>query len=135
MRETKTPNILTIDQILNAQDCPTAIVECPEWGGAVKVRALTLKERSEIMSGSKTGGFGQGTYSADEIERFTLLTFLKGVVEPRFDTKLHFEKLKEKNPAPIDRITAKIWELSGGMQGAREAAKNGSGATSSEGIS
>ena len=36
---------LTRDLILAALDLPTADVECPEWGGVVKVRAMTGAER------------------------------------------------------------------------------------------
>lgn len=36
---------LTRDAILAAQDLPSADVEVPEWGGTVRVRALTGTER------------------------------------------------------------------------------------------
>lgn len=37
--------LLTRDQILQAQDLPFEDVEVPEWGGTVRVRALTGAER------------------------------------------------------------------------------------------
>lgn len=37
--------LLTRDAILQAQDLPTVDVEVPEWGGTVRVRALTGAER------------------------------------------------------------------------------------------
>jgi len=37
--------LLTRDAILQAQDLPTQDVEVPEWGGTVRVRALTGAER------------------------------------------------------------------------------------------
>lgn len=37
--------LLTRDAILQAQDLPTEDVEVPEWGGTVRVRALTGAER------------------------------------------------------------------------------------------
>lgn len=37
--------LLTRDQILKAQDLPTEDVSVPEWGGTVRVRALTGAER------------------------------------------------------------------------------------------
>jgi len=37
--------LLTRDQILKAQDLPTEDVPVPEWGGTVRVRALTGAER------------------------------------------------------------------------------------------
>lgn len=37
--------LLTRDAILQAKDLPTEDVEVPEWGGTVRVRALTGAER------------------------------------------------------------------------------------------
>lgn len=37
--------VLTRDQILQANDLPREVVEVPEWGGQVIVRALTGTER------------------------------------------------------------------------------------------
>jgi hypothetical protein len=37
--------LLTKQQIINADDLRTEDIECPEWGGSVRVRALTAKER------------------------------------------------------------------------------------------
>jgi hypothetical protein len=37
--------LLSKDAILQADDLPTEDVEIPEWGGTVRVRALTGKER------------------------------------------------------------------------------------------
>lgn len=39
--------LLTREQILNAEDLPDRIVPVPEWGGEVRVRSLTLKERED----------------------------------------------------------------------------------------
>lgn len=41
------PNLLTRDAILTARDLPTEDVGVPEWGGTVRVRGLTAKERDE----------------------------------------------------------------------------------------
>ena len=35
------PHILTVDEILAADDLKEEVVPCPEWGGAVKVKGLT----------------------------------------------------------------------------------------------
>lgn len=39
---------LTRDLILSALDLPTVDVVCPEWGGTVKVRAMTGAERDSF---------------------------------------------------------------------------------------
>jgi len=40
--------MLTRDLILAAVDLPTKVVQVPEWGGAVTVRAMTGKERDQF---------------------------------------------------------------------------------------
>ena len=40
----KPVKILSIDDILQADDHTTATVDCPEWGGQVEVRSLTRAE-------------------------------------------------------------------------------------------
>lgn len=43
-------NLLTRDQILEAVDLDFEVVEVPEWGGKVRVRALTGTERDAFES-------------------------------------------------------------------------------------
>lgn len=40
--------LLTRDQILSAQDLKTVDVDCPEWGGSVRVTMLTGTARDEL---------------------------------------------------------------------------------------
>lgn len=40
--------LLTRDMILQANDLPTEDVEVPEWGGAVRVRTLSGRERDQF---------------------------------------------------------------------------------------
>ena len=42
---TQKPKFLTRDQILAAQDITTEEVDVPEWGGAVRVRGMSGRER------------------------------------------------------------------------------------------
>ena len=39
---------LTLDQIKNADDVKTAVVEIPEWGGEVTVKGMTGRLRSNL---------------------------------------------------------------------------------------
>ena len=43
-------SLLTKAQILQADDLPTEDVQVPEWGGTVRVRTMTGKERDEFES-------------------------------------------------------------------------------------
>ena len=51
--------ILTRDEILKAQDIDYEVVEVPEWGGEVRVRAMTAAERdafeASILRQTKSG--------------------------------------------------------------------------------
>lgn len=40
--------ILTAQQILDAQDLAYEDVDCPEWGGVVRVYCMTGRERAEL---------------------------------------------------------------------------------------
>ena len=50
--------LLNRDSILTADDLPFEDVECPEWGGTVRIRTLTGTERdafeAEVAGGEKT---------------------------------------------------------------------------------
>lgn len=50
--------LLTRDQILQAEDLPCEIVKVPEWGGEVKIKTLTGKERDKFEA---TTLFGDST--------------------------------------------------------------------------
>lgn len=43
-----TPTLLTRDQILKEDQMPSEIVEVPEWGGSVKLGAISAAERDEL---------------------------------------------------------------------------------------
>lgn len=49
------PALLSRDQIRTANDIAYEIVDCPEWGGAVRLRGLTGRERDEFEAGSISG--------------------------------------------------------------------------------
>lgn len=51
----KKPQLLTIDQIRSVDTTVTEDVNVPEWGGTVRVKALTAKERDAFEAGLVTG--------------------------------------------------------------------------------
>lgn len=50
---------LSRDQILSAPDLETVEVDCPEWGGTVKLRMLSAAERLRWEEIAATNPFGQ----------------------------------------------------------------------------
>ena len=47
--------MLTKDQILQAQDLPTEVIDVPEWGGSVRVRTVTAQEKDAWEESLQTG--------------------------------------------------------------------------------
>lgn len=48
-------SLLTRAAILDSRDIPTQDVEVPEWGGTVRVRAMSFSERAELIRRKQAG--------------------------------------------------------------------------------
>lgn len=48
--------MLSKQQILDADDLAFAVVSVPEWGGEVRIRTLSVRERDEFEATISTGG-------------------------------------------------------------------------------
>jgi len=121
--------MLSRDEILNAKDLKTEIVDCPEWGGSVKVRGLTGGERDKWEASlytTKTHGRKVEVVSNKDNIRAKLIQMT--VVDD--DGKLMFspgdiETLSKKSAAPVDRIFSVAQRLSGiGADDIEELEKN-----------
>lgn len=110
--------LLTREQILAAEDLPTRIVPVPEWGGDVRVRSLTLKERE-----------------AYEVEKFrtkgehsTASLIVACVVDDqgrRLFGPDDLAALEAKSNAGAQRVFFAAYELNGfGLDAIRSAEKN-----------
>lgn len=99
--------ILSIDQILGADDIPSEIVAVPEWGGEVKVRGLSRAAYEKIGKASEVvlapTGPGQTAVTSRDDAKFSDQLFLACVVEPQF-TEEHLDALREKSMAAINRV-------------------------------
>ncbi len=96
---------LTREQILAApdlkeEDCPVA-----EWGGTVRLRALTLAQRNRILELATRNGEVDST-------RAECLLFIEGVIEPRF-TMADYEALRGKHAGAVERVALRVGALSG----------------------
>ncbi len=98
--------MLTKEQILSSKDLVEEVVDCPEWDGAVKVRALSLAKRNAIAIGAKD----MQTDKLD-LEKFQLLTFIECVIEPKF-TVADYGSLKEKSAAVVERVINRVYAIS-----------------------
>lgn len=98
----KEARVLSIDDILAADDLPTGTVDCPEWGGVVEVRALS---RQQVVDAIEAAGDGEGglDFTKYQIE---LVWRGLGLTHDRV------AQLNDKHPGPIKRIELKVRELS-----------------------
>jgi len=99
------PNIITVEQLLAAEDLPPEAIDVPEWGGQVKVRGLSVKAINQANRESTVAG------EIDE-EKIACAVVIAGMVEPQL-TNDQAGQLAEKSMAVINRIVKEIYRLSG----------------------
>ena len=97
--------ILSREEILNADDRAEETVDVPEWGGAVRVKALSLGQWQDAMKAATQGGVVDDTLAS-------LHTIIEGVIEPKFSVE-DVTVLRTKSPAAVTKVIGKIAELSG----------------------
>lgn len=98
-------SILSKDAILGAQDLKEELVHVPEWGGEVKIRALTLAQRNRAYKLAERDG-------QIDSSRAAAFMFVAGVIEPPFN-EADIDPLRNKCVGVIDRVNARILALSG----------------------
>lgn len=123
--------LLTADAILTADDKSTADVDVPEWGGTVRVRALSGDERDGYEASNTIE-------KGDTLERNPIGTRARLVVRACIDAdgkRLFADNqagvLGQKSAAVLDRLWDKIAELSGMTASAVDDAGKDSDATPS----
>ena len=102
-----TKNYLDARSVLSADDFQYADVDCPEWGGSVRVRGLTAAERSSVARKIK----------ANDQQDLEVTIVIFGTVDQNGDrlfTKNDKDALRQKSNNVITRIARRILELSGG---------------------
>lgn len=99
--------LLSVDQILAADDIPSEVVDVPEWGGQVKVRGLSRGAFERITKASEivipATGPGQQAQVVKDEKKFSEQLFLSCVVEPQFNES-HIEPLRDKSISALNRV-------------------------------
>ena len=116
---------LTAESILQSDDFTFAEVECPEWGGTVRIRSLSGAQRATLKK-----AIDNGTETADEMICVMCIVDEDG---NRIFNSNQIELLRKKNTNAITRVALKCLEISGmraPKQAVEEAEKN-SGETES----
>lgn len=115
-------NYLDARAVLSADDFQYADVDCPEWGGSVRVRGLTAGEQAIVSK----------KVQAKDTGDLAVTIMIMGCVDEngeRIFDKADRDTLKKKANQVVDRIARKILELSGGDEASIVAAEKNSKAT------
>jgi len=98
-------HMLTTEDILGAVDIPEELLYVPEWGGTLLLRAFSkgVEQRLRTESGGRENF---------DMDRFEMLLFIEGVVEPKFDIS-QMDALKAKGTVPFDRVVNAVMKLTG----------------------
>ncbi len=124
-------NLLSKTAILTANDLQTEDVEVPEWGGAVRVRSFTGRERDAFESSMVRGdGKDRKVDLTNMRARLVGLTVIDETGQRLF-TDEEVDLLGAKSGAALDRVFAVAQKLNG-LSGAdvEELSKNSSGVPS-----
>lgn len=110
-----TDKILSLDEIVEADDRKTETVKVPEWGGAVKIRALSRRQVVEALE--------QCTERNSDVDgvKLQMLLLIRGLIEPQV-TEDRLEQLNSKHAEPINRIVDRVKAISGMGEDADQAA-------------
>lgn len=115
MAARKQVRVLSVEEVLAVDDRPERVVEVPEWGGAVRIKALSLGQLQDIRTRATVGG------EVDEAKS-TLYMLQEGIVEPRL-TEAQVEMLRQKSVPAIVRLLTAISELSAVDEASQRAAE------------
>ena len=123
--------LLSKTAILTAQDLQTEDVEVPEWGGAVRVRSFTGRERDAFESSMVRGEGRERKVDLTNMRaRLVGLTVIDETGQRLF-TDEEVDLLGAKSGAALDRVFAVAQKLNG-LSGTdvEELSKNSSGVPS-----
>lgn len=106
--------LLTRDQILKADDRKYEVVACPEWGGDVRLRSLTGKERDAYENSLSKRQGGKVKQNMDNFRaRLVALCAVDEDGNLLFTNSQDILMLGEKSVAPLQRLFNKCTELNG----------------------
>ncbi len=104
---------LSKDQILDAEDRTYEDVECPEWGGTVRLRSISGRQRDEYeQSMVEQRGNDRKINMRNARAKLIVLTACDELGQPLF-TADDLRRLGSKNAKPLDRLFTKAQALVG----------------------
>lgn len=107
------PQLLTLDQIRNAPTVITEDVPVPEWGGTVRVKALTAKERDAFEAGLVVGKGKNRRVSIDNVRAQLVAASVVDADGKQMFKPADAEWLGDQSAAAINRVYEVAGRLSG----------------------
>jgi len=105
--------LLTKQQIVDANDLETVEVNVPQWGGSVLVRALTAKQRGQLMSTLIDQTKDGRTLRLQDLQaRLCAMSIVDGQGK-RFFSDNELAALGAKSSAALQRVFEAAQRLSG----------------------
>ena len=115
------PTMLTLDQILEANDLARELVDVPEWGGAVYVQALSGIERDAWEESIiEIRGSGKNTTTKAVLTNMRAKLCARCIVDEhgeRLFSDVDVEALGKKSAGALDRVFAIAQKKSGLSEG------------------
>lgn len=96
--------LLTADQILAADDMVYEVVEVPEWGGKVRVKALTATDRDDFESSMIKGTGKNQRVSTENIRAHLVARTIVDKNGKILFQKTQIDALGKKSAAAMDRV-------------------------------
>jgi len=135
--------VLSRDQILKAEDLQDDYIDVPEWGGKVRLRAMTGIERQEfdeaLMRVSQKPGDDSATidFHAHRLRlKLCSLVMIDANGDRMFNGPADVAALGMKSAAALQRVYARAQELSGlSKEAVEEVVKNSSAAPADDSLS
>lgn len=106
-------NLLSRDAILSANDTPSEIVDVPEWGGSVRVMAMSGTERDKFEASL----VGKGNKpNLDNFRAKLAATCIVDENGERMFAEKDIAALGKKSAAALDRVASAAQRVSGMSQ-------------------
>ena len=120
---------LTAESILQSEDFTYDEVDCPEWGGTVRIRSMSGTQRVTLKKAIEQG--------QNDIDEMVCVMCIVDADGNRIFNRSQIGELGKKNTKAISRVAKRIVEISGlrdPEKAVKDAEKNSEG-TESEGSS
>lgn len=108
-------NYLSRDDILSANDIQVEELPVPEWGGVICVKTLTAEER-DMLEAEIVQMSPDGKPKAMKLDTLRSTVAFLGICDSDgnrlFTDKKDIAALKKKSAAALDRVVARIQEMS-----------------------